>query len=268
MKDARYNSVRGNKIKQNLASSTSPRFYQNISGGIPGPGRYEIMEKVRIGPKFTLSKRSPLYQVPDSPSPGAYNIPSCFDSKKSFSFSPKQKKSENLTPGPGAYNPKDIVINTRRAVFGHEKRRDNFLNPELTFHPSPAQYTLNSTLSGPKWCFGSELSRKYAEIEDFPGPGSYNSPSTLTKLFHKFPSSRKQAKIPPNPGPGHYNPPSPLKFSSFAISRAEKFQKIPGPVLPGPSDYNIRGSSTLTPVSNSKYKQDINTSSTLLSDLV
>ena len=260
--------MQGNKIKQNLALSTSPRFYQHLSAAIPGPGQYEIMEKVNVGPKFNLSKRSPLYQAPDSPSPGAYNIPSCFDSKKSFSFSPKLKKQEKLSPGPGAYNPKDIVLNTRRAVFGHEKRRDNFLIPELTFHPSPAQYTLNSTLSGPKWRFGSELSRKYAEIEDFPGPGTYNSPSTLTKLSHKFSSSRKPTKIPPNPGPGHYNTLNSRKLASLAISRAEKFQKLSGPILPGPSDYNIRVSSTLTPSSTSKYKQDINSSSTLLSDLV
>lgn len=245
-------SIRSTKMRISSSISRAPRFYGEILNPIPGPGNYHLKERSSNMVKFAVSRRTALFQVPDSPSPGEYNIPSCFDKDKakSYSFSPKLSKSTPKYPGPGAYNVPIIANTSARPVFGKEKRKDNFLNMELVKVPGPGKYSFHSTLQGPNWRFGTEASRKKQEIEDFPGPGTYEIPPVRENIVFKFPSGRKPEKIPKFPGPGQYTFSAP-KSPSFSMPRAEKFQKISGKILPGPSDY-YRETTNLTPKSTKK----------------
>ena len=243
--------IRRTNIRISSSIGRASRFYSEILNPIPGPGMYDINEKPQSTIKFALSKRSPLFQVPDSPSPGEYNIPSCFDRSKgrSFTFSPKLSRSIPKYPGPGEYNAQIVTNVSARPVFGKEKRKDNFLNVELINVPGPGKYSYRSTLQGPTWKFGTEKSRKHKEIEESPGPGAYDISPMREHIVFKFPSGRKNERIPTFPGPGQYSVNTP-KSTSFSIPKAEKFQKFTGQVLPGPSDYFVQESSiNLTPKS-------------------
>ena len=279
------NICQTNKINKKNSIPQAFRFYSVETDPIPGPGCYFLKDSYAPGIKFSMNKRTSFYHLPESPAPGSYDIPSTFNVKKRVPLSPKFKKPEPPEPAEHAEPPvaKSLSLstkipinlhesfeftqtNTRRTVFGREKRKDNFLNMEMVKNPGPGEYTQRSTLgAGPRWRFGSEPSRKYADIEDFPGPGSYRSPSTLNSLTCKFTSGRKEEKVSNHPGPGHYNVIRKSQYKNFAISKAEKFDKILGPALPGPSDYWIQDwTARQTTSACTSYKLN-NSSSTITS---
>ena len=223
-----------------------------------------------------MNKRTSFYHVTESPAPGSYDLPSTFKFNKRLNFPPKLRK---VDPAAGKSLSLSCKIpinlhesfeftqtNARRAVFGSEKRKDNFLNMELANNPGPGEYAQRTDWGqGPKWRFGSELSRKFAQVEDFPGPGAYESPSTLDSRVAKFASGRKcERREPgPGPGPGEYEVVRDLRDKSFLFSKAEKFQKFLGPALPGPSDYRLQEFSTRQTTSAcTSYK--LNNSSSVL----
>lgn len=251
MIEKRYHSVGKAQSNQYSILPRAQRFYYENSQQIPGPGMYSLADKERAGIKFAITKRSPLFKVAENPAPGTYNIPSCFDKGQSYSFSPKISKSVPKYPGPGDYNVKDVVPNAARAIFGKERRKDNFVNTELIKIPGPGNYGLRNTLEGPKWRFGSEASRKHIEIEDLPGPGAYEVKPIISNVFVKFPLSKRPYKIEKLPGPGHYDINS-SRLPSFASSKAEKLQKLSGPLMPGPSDYFLTDQNS--PMSQSSMK--------------
>ena len=242
-------SYKSGSIRLNTTSHLpqTPRM-RIINDSSPGPGGYLIREPLSNGVKFAQSKRKPLFKSEETPAPGSYCIGSCFDNKKSYSFSPKLAKSVPRYPGPGAYEIKDFGSKAARPVIGKEKRKDNFLNDELTSMPGPGRYDFRHTLTeGPRWKFGSDASRKQQEIQETPGPGSYEIPDTKSKVVFKFPSSRKNEKYQKIPGPGQYNVQGNFRYSLFTISKSEKFQRLSGPILPGPCDYNVSNTSFRTP---------------------
>lgn len=250
----------------NIRLNTSAHLPQTTrlkieNNGSPGPGGYLIREPLACGVKFALSKRKPLFLAEDTPAPGSYAVGSSFDCKKSYSFSPKFNKSLPRYPGPGAYEVRDLGLKAARPVIGREKRKDNFLNGELREIPGPGRYDFRHTLAeGPRWKFGSDCSRKQQDVLDTPGPGSYEIPNTRSKLVFKFSSGRKDEKCQAIPGPGQYNIQGNLRYSLFTISRSEKMQKLSGPLLPGPCDYNVSNSTFRVPgssksiISNESFK--------------
>lgn len=241
MEKIRYKSGRIKGTIDNGMQEGRLKFESNNS---PGPGRYYFRESSNNGVKFPLAHRRPLFNVDENPAPGSYSIQSIFDNKKSFSFSPKLTKPEPKYPGPGSYDVKDVVTNSARPVIGKEKRKDNFLKDEQVSIPGPGRYNFRHTLvEGPQWRFGSEASRKVKELEQTPGPGAYEIPDTKSKIVFKFPSSRKNDKLENIPGPGHYNVQNKNRYAFFAMSRSEKYQKLSGPFIPGPGEYNYSISS-------------------------
>lgn len=238
MTEKRFHSEEKTKNKNYSIMPRAQRFYNETSQQFPGPGMYTPTQKQTNGIKFALTRRSPLFKASDNPAPGSYNIPTSFNKGKSYTISPKLSKSMTKYPGPGEYNVKDVVPKAARAVFGRDRRRDNFLNMELVDIPGPGKYGFHGPLEGPRWKFGSELSRIHRKIEDGPGPGSYEIKPITSNIFIKFPCSKRPSKIEKLPGPGDYNI-STSRLPSFALSRADKYQKLSGPLFPGPSDYLI-----------------------------
>ena len=143
-------TMRTTKMRISSSIGRAPRFYAEISEPLPGPSNYTIREKSSNFIKFTRSKRTDLFAVQDSPSPGDYNIPSSFNKGKSFTFSPRLAKSTPKYPGPGQYDVKITEVISARPVFGKEKRKDNFLNLESLHVPGPGKYSQTGTLKGPQ----------------------------------------------------------------------------------------------------------------------
>lgn len=238
------NSISAHNSKNILSNSIEKtRRSPSHKNSFLTPSRYFLKEKTSNAIKFAVSKRPNLFVASENPGPGLYSIPSCFDKGKSYTFSPKFSKSIPKCPGPGQYDVKFIEPTPMRTVFGKEKRKDIFFNKELVGIPDPTKYSYRKNFEGPTWKFGSDKSRKYNVIEDSPGPGAYNANFFGASIEHTFPSSRREEKSLEFPGPGHYTPKAPNN-SSFYISKADKSQKIVGPILPGPSDYFIGDKNT------------------------
>ena len=141
------------KILNKKTSSSGSRVSKYIpqsDKGFPDPGRYIIRKKNLQAIKFAISKRPTFFQITDNPAPGSYNIPSSFNKGNSFSFSPKLSKSAPKYPAPTHYDVKYCEPSSPKAVFGKEKRKDNFLNKEQLNVPDPGKYSLRNTLQGPK----------------------------------------------------------------------------------------------------------------------
>ena len=277
MSQIRHKSVQNEKTKQARSIPQASRFYSVGTDPVPGPGRYsprDPRDPWAPGVKFSMNKQTSLYHVSESPAPGSYDLPSTFKVSKRVDLPAKARQAEAPVTKSLSLSCK-IPINlhesfeftqtsARRAVFGSEKRRDNFLNGELVKNPGPGEYSQGVAFGqGPRWRFGSELSRKFREVEEFPGPGAYNAPSTLISRVFRFASGRKPERVDEQPGPGQYNVMKNSQYSSFAFSKAEKFQKFLGPALPGPSDYRVQDCSARQTTSEcTRYK--LNNSSSVL----
>jgi Sperm-tail PG-rich repeat len=99
------------------------------------------------------------------------------DESPSFSLRsrPLEKISENA-PGPGKYDPKvDYVLESppRIALVKSNKSFETDLEKNSKDLPGPGSYPKASTLTGPKWGFGS-TSRTPEKDQKIPGPGAYN----------------------------------------------------------------------------------------------
>lgn len=90
---------------------------------------------------------------------------------------PSEKFSDTV-PGPGKYNPNGLYVLENSPNFGIGKSQKSF---ESDFErnsktiPGPGSYGKSSTLSGPKWGFGSSP-RSGDKKDPVPGPGAYNLP--------------------------------------------------------------------------------------------
>lgn len=97
-----------------------------------------------------------------SENPSRYDSPLHPCSKYIFVSKPEIKLPS--IPGPGYYDPKLVKPNVKKVFFGTEPRKDNFLDLEQSFNPSPCEYTIKSRSSSPKWKFGSESRTKELDI--------------------------------------------------------------------------------------------------------
>jgi len=99
------------------------------------------------------------------------------ETKLSFSLRsrPVEKIVQNA-PGPGKYSPNGLYVLENPPNFGIGKSLKSF---ESDFErnsktiPGPGSYGKASTLSGPKWGFGSSP-RAEEKKDRVPGPGAYN----------------------------------------------------------------------------------------------
>ena len=144
-----------------------------------------------MNPVSTLSKRTCTFGIgirkeiknhtgKDSPSPGTYTLPSCFDKEKGGPVMIKtntlKKKIRDDIPGPGTYNPHS-PLGTRSLKFSFtsrnikEKRCDS--PPPNTYNPC---FNLVTKANYKNIGFGIG-DRSKTPRNDSPGPGTYELPS-------------------------------------------------------------------------------------------
>ncbi|CAG9327199.1 unnamed protein product [Blepharisma stoltei] len=122
-------------------------------------------------------------QGKDSPAPGAYNPPTCFElAKRAPSFGKRSLSGvpQNL-PGPGAYNPYS-PIGKKAPKFSFSPRIEIKYRasspPPDTYNPV---YRLveNSSFSDISFGKGEKGWNILPKVEEKPGPGSYDLPSAF-----------------------------------------------------------------------------------------
>jgi hypothetical protein len=114
--------------------------------------------------------------VKNTPGPGNYSIESV---EKAPSYSLRSRPIEKVVekaPGPGKYDPKTEYVLESQPNFGigkSEKKFETELERNSKFIPGPGTYGNSTSLSGPKWGFGSS-ERVQEKKMNVPGPGAYN----------------------------------------------------------------------------------------------
>lgn len=166
---ANYNVKTGLENRSfSIGRSTRFRYRDNST---PGPGSYSIFAPKKTSSSvFAQAKRESYLNKGAMPGPGAYNIPEKIVEGPSFSIRPKNTvKPLDNSPGPGQY---ELKIQERgfSPVFGTSKREKG-KNEDI---PGPGQYSpVTKENVGVK--FGSEAKLRYKKVE-VPGPGAYDIP--------------------------------------------------------------------------------------------
>jgi hypothetical protein len=108
------------------------------------------------------------------PGPADYS-PNFPQTKLSFSLRSRPSDRPNdFVPGPGKYNPNQDYVLEASPNFGIGKSQKSFGSSfDGNPNPGPGTYLKKSTLSGPKWGFGSGP-RVESKKDEVPGPGSYS----------------------------------------------------------------------------------------------
>jgi hypothetical protein len=108
-----------------------------------------------------------------NPGPGVYELPSCIVEGPRFTFRPKLKQKEAFdVPGPGKYEPNHSTIKEKAPVWGTKSSMRAAETSPAKMTPGPGTYIKGSTLTGPKWGFGTEKRGKFNKSLS-PGPGTY-----------------------------------------------------------------------------------------------
>nr|CCD12460.1 unnamed protein product [Trypanosoma congolense IL3000] len=202
----------------------------------PGPGSYhpQVPEKGIPGAAWSTEPRFVSEGVSEVPGPGAYEVRPCFPHNNAVNFAFScgkcsewaEGKESGLTPGPGAYAPRDMQDRTApSAVFGSSPQRV----------PS--------------------LAEREALMRTGVGPGSYEVITPSPHSFHVTFGSSANERVPEDQrdehtiGPGHYNPHDVATSCSRSayIGSAPRLQShkdshdAPGPGTYSPGTYAAGG---------------------------
>lgn len=172
----------------------------------PGPGAYDVTGQP-AGPKYAIKGRHPPNVQSDVPGPGHY--------------------TQDLNPY--------ISEVTPLWSFGRENRGKKKGSKDL---PGPGNYDPKLMGRAPNGRFGSEQRTKSARGE-VPGPGTYESPSTIDKIAFSLTSRHYIPNKEEKPGPGAYDPDAVPGSSGFRLGTAARSTDRASD-LPGPGAYDPR----------------------------
>lgn len=182
-----------------IGVSKRPEIKNN---NMPGPGAYNIKARPLSCASFGRAKRGEIGKTVECHE--SYDLPSTIgDGPKISIYYKIPRSNESLGPGPGAYSPKPLN-HVPSFLFGHSK---NELFKCETISPGPV-YKVEGNLIAPCLKFGTEK-REVSKVKNtYPGPGTYESESTLAKgniTFKSRHSDLKDKYIKTVPGPGTYD---------------------------------------------------------------
>lgn len=212
-------------------------------------------------PAWPMGSRGPSSFIRGSstPAPGSYT--STDQEKHKFKATPKfsfgggsrfglGQSPTKKQPGPGAYNPRDPIIEAQTKVgFGSSIRGKGSLIGQA--NPGPGAYEARTCLgTGHMYTARGRMTTSYLRARSQPGPGAYN-PSTLT-VHSQAPkcgfgtSSRDdvgaKARSLVAPGPGAYEL---QNFRSvggdapkYSATSRRRLHDLSSYVTPGPGSYN------------------------------
>jgi hypothetical protein len=118
----------------------------------PGPGSYQLRDLIgNDGPKISISSFRPISA---------------------------KVNSDNLQPGPGAYNSNlSDKLKSPSYGFGISQRKNN--NKEAEIIPGVGSYNLTERAKSPTWSMGKSTRGNKSYTENIPGPGNYEYSNTV-----------------------------------------------------------------------------------------
>ena len=220
----------------------------------PGPGQYNIPNKVFNGPKYSMATKAGGFdptKTSFAPGPGQYNA-STKNRPSSAKYTMRAKpysKNQEVTPGPGNYNLRtDKQLEVPSYKFGNDKKR-GLEYDNARYVPGPGNYEYNADIlheKHPKFSFGKEI-RGDSKAYKTPGPGQYeykhyigNEAPKIT-MSAKFDSRLAQGDTRYVPGPGQYNEINTNKYRNktpaYRIGTAKRQGLYNSLDNPGPGQY-------------------------------
>jgi hypothetical protein len=156
----------------------------------PGPGAYTATSTIHQQGKtlkFGRSQRGRLVNNVETPGPGAYAVDSPRRAGPSFSILGKTRSEKSLHNkstdglGPGAYDPKNAVLDTSLAYSFATKSRKKLEEAV----PGPGAYDYRSSLSRNGVRIGTAPKERRYHSEG-PGPGRFGSPGVVGREGPKY----------------------------------------------------------------------------------
>ena len=257
--DPLYNPGPGQYAPKKDGNGPTWRIGSALRGSInlnknPGPGQYDIPNKVFTGPKYSIATKSGAFDPTKNsfaPGPGQYdattkNRPS--SARYTMRAKPNEKNKE-ITPGPGNYNIRmEKDLNAPSYKFGHDKKR-GLEYDNARYVPGPGNYEYNADIlheKHPKFSFGKEV-RGDSKAYKTPGPGQYEYKNYVGKegpkitMSAKFNSRLQEGDKRYVPGPGQYDETNTNKYKnknpSYRIGTAKRRGLYNSVDNPGPGQY-------------------------------
>ena len=220
----------------------------------PGPGQYDIPQKIFNGPKYSIATKAGGFdptKTSFAPGPGQYNA-SSINRPNSAKYTMRAKpypKNKEVTPGPGNYNLRNSKqLEVPSYKFGHEEKKGlEYANSRYV--PGPGNYEYNADAlheKHPKFSFGKEKRGESASYKT-PGPGQYEYKKFIGNEGPKITMSAKlgsnlgQGDTRYVPGPGQYDETNTNKYRnktpSYRIGTAKRQGLYNSVDNPGPGQY-------------------------------
>ena len=203
---------------------------------VPGPGSYDIPSSFLQGPKISMHFRRPP-EKPDT-NPSFQNLPSTLN-KNGVTMSkvpPKKRKAKKYpdTPGP-CYNIQSSIGDGPRITIGSR------LETKKDNFPGPGSYEIPSTIRHFDAYIGVGDRDSFISNNVIVGPGAYNYTSFTDNIRPTTISERERPHFSRKPPAGpKYNVTH--EFGSdapkFSMPRGPRDRDIP--LSPGPGDYEIK----------------------------
>lgn len=243
---------------------------------IPGPGSYEIPSptqadltkswSVKVNTSTTFSQIGSLSPVRKSPLLELKSVVSQDTAETSLTKSQIRPRKQNNSysfytisnnPGPGTYDVAEkasILFKQHTGTIIGNSERD-ILNVKTAVKEGisgPAYYSYNNNdsigLDSPKLSFTKGDRPKLGSLDDFPGPGTYNTirqenndQTPLDKTFGTSPRVMMGSLArSDSPGPAYYDNSLPRNHNNLALIKSDRPQNLNGdPRVPGPGTYTI-----------------------------
>lgn len=223
-----------------------------------GPGAYDPQRhesyKAAI---FGTASRDQINNLDSTPGPGDYQIIHKSDKGIRFSQTTKSLRVLNANlPGPGRYDPITILKSTPGCKFSRQKREKS----SEALIPGPGAYDTERVNDKGSWKFASS-SRERVKQGNSPGPGSYDIPDSRDKRSSFLLGKSLQKLGDSIPGPGAYDINKKIENRSISVGKSIRF-KSKLHLVPGPGNYNNETKEQVTGVIFTKAKRDENSPKT------
>lgn len=200
-----------------IGVSKRPQVRDN---NVPGPGTYSIsLRPSTSSSSFGIGSRTELINNLECNT--SYELPTTIGEGPKITLHPKLKsKSSSSGPGPGAYNPEPLV-KIPSFVFGSSKSQ--LFDTKLR-SPGPI-YNIESKLEVPTHSFTWSRRNGKTDKDMMPGPGTYETKSSLNESFITFKSKLKDQSLKESfsiPGPGTYDFNSEQQDKGWSLGKASR----------------------------------------------
>ncbi|CAD8049951.1 unnamed protein product [Paramecium primaurelia] len=234
MKQEQLTQTFYSKIPNSPAYTMGSRKKDMFILDTPGPGKYHPIIPFRQSPRAIMSgSKDSFYKISDSPGPGRYNQLSYTTNGFKFPQEKRQMTNYNDSPGPAKYN--QINKSFAPAYAIPKADRKTKIN---SFATGPGCYNIASLLRSDIG-FKIPKSQRKNKMDILPGPGEYSFQDNKTKGIKIGTSPRMEKSVLIGPGPADYSPRITTDTSPRAVFGTAQRAINQKEKLPGPGDYEL-----------------------------